>query len=169
MLIELFLLVLLVTVVVLSMRRKPAVLDKPLVIESPGRYHLTLAPQLDRVQTFMERIAILFELECSKECDISGQFFEIREPEVNSQEGRCYLLGVSSRGGLLYFQAIYPQPLLRDTDSHLKQIREFSEAVLALHPLKQQVGSDEAAKLCRTVELAALKLNISAKPLIESS
>ena len=169
MFIELFLLVLLVTVVVLSMRRKPAVLDKPLVIESPGRYHLTLAPQLDRVQNFMERISIQFGHECSKECDIPGQFFEIRETEVNSQESRCYLLGVSYRGGILYFQAIYPQPLLRDSDSHLKQIREFSEEVLALHPLKRQAGSDEIAKLCRTVESAAIQLNISAKPLIESS
>ena len=61
--VELFLLTLLVTLVVLVIRRgKPVVLDNPLIIQRPGQYHITLAPQLDRAQTFIEQISARFAL-----------------------------------------------------------------------------------------------------------
>jgi hypothetical protein len=78
------------------------------------------------------------------------------------------LLAAAYRGGLLYFQAIYPQPLLRDADSHLKQVREYSEAVLALHPLMHPAERDEIDKLRSAVEMAAQQLNISVKTLTEA-
>ncbi|MGC2049382.1 MAG: hypothetical protein WA635_12335, partial [Gallionella sp.] len=94
-----------------------------------------------------------------------SQFFEVRDPDVLAQDGKFYLLAAAYRGGLLYFQAINPQPLLHDDDSHLKQVREFSEAVLALHPLEHPAECDEAEKLRSAVELAARQLKISVKPL----
>lgn len=166
--VELFLLTLLVALIVLSIRRgKPVSLDNPIIIQRPGQYHITLAPQLDRAQTFIEQIAARFALSRPPQGELPSQFFEIRDPGVLARDGSCYLLAAAYRGGLLYFQAIDPQPMLRDADSHLKQIREFSGAVLALHPLGHPAGGDEAAKLRNAVETAAQKMNITVKMLPE--
>lgn len=169
MLLELFLLIILVTVVVLGIRRgKPGTLESPLVIHRPGQYHLTLAPQLERAQTFIELIAGQYAQSRPPQGELPGQFFEVRDRSVLGEEGGFYLLAVAYRNGLLYFQAINPQPLLRDADSHLKQAREFSEAVLALHPLEHPAGGEEAEKLCSAVRAAAQQLNIAVKILAEA-
>src|SRR3990170_4608780 len=166
--VELFLLTLLIILIVLSIRRgKPVVLDNPLIIQRPGQYHITLAPQLDRAQTFIEQIAARFSLSHPPQGELPSQFFEVRDP-VFAPEGSFYLLAAAYRGGLLYFQAINPQPLLRDADSHLKQVREFSEAVLALHPLEHPADGDEAGKLRIAVEMAAQQMNITVKMLPET-
>lgn len=167
--VELFLLMLLITLVVLSIRRgKPVVRDNPLIIQRPGQYHITLAPQLNRAQTFIEQIAGLFALSHPKQGELHSQFFAVHDRSVLDGEGRFYLLAVAYRGGLLYFQAINPQALLSDADSHLKQIREFSEAVLALHPLEHLPGGDEADKLCGAVEMAAQQMKIDVRMLQEA-
>jgi len=169
MFVELFLLALLIGLVVLIIRGgKPVALDNPLVIQSPGQYHITLAPKLDRAQTFIEQIAAQFVQSHPPQGDLPGQFFEVRDPDVFAQEGNFYLLAAAYRGGLLYFQAINPQPLMRDSDSHLKQVREFSEAVLALHPLEHPVDGDEAEKLRCAVEMTARQSNITVKILTEA-
>ncbi len=167
--VELFLLALLITVIVLSIRRgKPTVLDNPLIIQRLGQYHITLAPQLNRAQTFIEKIADQFALSPPPQGDLPSQFFEVRDRNVPAQEGSFYLLSAAYRGGLLYFQAINPQPLLRDADSHLKQLREFSEAVLALHPLEHPAPGDEVEKLRSAIEMAAHQLKIAVKMLTEA-
>src|SRR4030067_2305694 len=120
--VELFLLTLLIILIVLSIRRgKPVVLDNPLIIQRPGQYHITLAPQLDRAQTFIEQIAARFPLpnpppqagdganESLREVFVKGalpsRFFEVRDPGVLAREGSSYLLAAAYRGGLLYFHA----------------------------------------------------------------
>jgi len=169
MFVELFLLVLLIGLIVLVIRGgKHEVLDNPLVIQSPGQYHITLAPNLDGAQPFIEQIVGKFAQSHPPQGELPSQFFEVRNPDVLAQEGNLYLLAAAYRGGLLYFQAINPQPLLRDDDSHLKQVREFSEAVLALHPLAHPAGGEEAEKLRSAVEMAARQLKISVKPLTEA-
>ena len=166
--VELLLSALLITIVVLSIRRgKLTVLDTPLIIQRLGQYHITLAPQLNRAQTFIEKIAGQFALSHPPQGDLPSQFFEVHDHNVPAQEGGFYLLAAAYRGGLLYFQAINPQPLLRDADSHLKQLREFSETVLALHPLEHPAHGDEIEKLRSAVEMAARQLQITVKILTE--
>jgi len=169
MLVELFLLVLIIILVVLAIRSgKSPVLENPLIIHIPERYHITLAPQLDLAQIFIEQIAGLYAQSVQPHGDLHSMYFEVHDPGLHAQGEKFYLLAAAYRGRLLYFQAINPQPLLRDSDSHLKQIREFSEAVLALHPLKQPADPGEAEKLRSTVELAARRLNISVRKLMET-
>jgi hypothetical protein len=169
MLVELFILVILITLVVLVIRGgKSEVLDKPLIIQSPGRYHITMAPQLERAQTFIEQIAGQFGQISPLQGDVPGQYFAVSDPEVLAQEGKFYLLAVSYLGGLLYFQAINPRPLLRDSDNHLNQMREFSEAVLELRPPAHPADGDDVGKLRSAVDLAAHHLMISVKPLTET-
>jgi len=162
--VELLLLTLVITVVVLSIRRgKPVILDNPLIIRRPGQYHITLAPQLNRAQRFIEKISDHFFRSPLPQGDIASHFFEVRDTNLHISGMDFYLMAAAYRGGELYFQAIHPLPLLRDADSHFKQIREFTEAVLAQHPLEHSVASDEADKLRSAVEMTAQQLKISVK------
>lgn len=163
---ELLLLTTIITLVILAIRRgKPVALDNPLIIQRPGQYHITLAPQLSRAQTFIENIARQFvELGCQAG-DAPTQYFEVRDPAVCAQGERCYLLAAALRGGMLYFQAINPQPLLRDADSHLKTLREFSEAVLERLPLPEHADGQGGDKLGDAVAAAADQMNIVVKVL----
>ena len=138
---ELLLLTTIVTLVILTIRRaKPVVLDHPLIINRPGKYHITLAPQLNRAQTFIEGIAKQIGDIVPDTSDGETQYFAVHDENVCASGEKLYLLAVALRGGMLYFQALHPQPLLHDKDSHYKTVSEFSAAVLAQHPCS--VGSD---------------------------
>lgn len=167
---ELFILIILVALVVLAIRRgKPVVLDNPLIIQRPGLCHMTLAPQLERAQAFIEKIAERFAESHQAEGDIPTQYFEVHDPNVSIQGGSYYLLAAASRGGMLYFQAINLQPLLRDADSHIKSLREFSEAVFVLHPLSERIDGQGAGKLRDAAESAAQQLQVGVKSLQETA
>jgi hypothetical protein len=166
--VESFLLLCLITIVILTIRRgKPVILDNPVIIQRPGQYHITLAPQLNRAQAFIENIAKQFPLAAANE--FSTQYFEVRDPNVFAQGEDFYLLAAALRGGMLYFQAINPQPLLHDADSHLKTVREFSDKVMALHPLAGASDQQSAKNLRAAIELAASQLQIIVKIIVEAN
>lgn len=165
---ELLFLVLLISLVLLSLRRGKSVVDTPLIIERDGQYHITVAPQLVAEQAFIEKIADQFTQAHSIHGDTHSLFFEVCDAGVAAKNVEFYLLAVTVRRGKLYFQAINPQPLLRDADSHLKQLQAYSEAVLALLPLEYPVERAEVEALRSAVEMTARQLNIITKPLIES-
>jgi len=146
---------------------KTAVLDTPIIIHQPGQYHLTLAPQLSCVQAFIENIAKQFLEVHQPQGDIPTLYFEVRDPNVPARGENCYLLAAAFRGGMLCFQAINPRPLLRDADSHLKTLREFSGAVLVQLPVAQVVDGCGAEKLADTIKLAAQRMKIAVKTLQE--
>lgn len=163
---ETLLVLTLLTLVVLTIRRaKPVVLDNPVIIQRPGQYHITLAPQLNRAQIFVEQIAKQFFQLHAPEGDLPTQHYEVFDPKVFAQGESSYLLAIAMRSGMLYFQAINPQPLLQDADSHYKTLREFSETVLQLHPFSGPVDEPEAEKLRATVDTIAGQLKISVRVL----
>ncbi len=166
---ESLLLITIITLVVLTIRRaRPVILENPVIIQRPGQYHITLAPQLNRAQNFIEQIAGKFAQSHSPHGDVPGQYFEVRDPNVIARGESCYLLAVAVRGGMLYFQAINPQPLLRDADSHYKTLRKYSEAVLELHPLSEPVDEQGAEKLSGAVDTIASQMKIAVKVLHET-
>jgi hypothetical protein len=161
---ESLLLITIITLIVLTIRRaRPVVLENPVTIQRPGQYHITLAPQLNRAQTFIEQIAKQFRQLNLPESNLSTQYFEVRDPKVFSRGESSYLLAISMRDGILYFQAVNPKPLLHDTDSHHKTLREFSESVLQHHPLSQPVDELGAEKLLAAVDTIASQMNITVK------
>src|SRR5665811_2353319 len=133
---ESLLLITIITLIVLTIRRaRPVVLENPGIIQRPGQYHITLAPQLHRAQTFIEQIARQFSESHPPPGDLPGQYVAVRDPRVFSKGASSYLLAIALRGGVLYLQAVNPQPLLHDADSAYRTGREFSELVLQHHPL----------------------------------
>lgn len=163
---ELFLLIIIVTLVVLMIRGgKRVKLESPVIIQRPGQYHITLAPQLSGAQTFIEKIAGQFTQSHPLGGDLPTQYFEVSDPKVFSQGGSFYLLAIALRGGVLYFQAVNPMPLLNDADSHYKTLREFSEAVLQNHPVLEPADGQWAEKLRLAVDTIAGQLQIVVKTL----
>ncbi|NOU01417.1 MAG: hypothetical protein HOO95_07585 [Gallionella sp.] len=59
-----------------------------------------------------------------------------------------------------YYQAINPQLLLHDADSHLKTVRAFSDKVMALHPLAGTSDQQSVKNLQIAIETAASQLKI---------
>lgn len=103
-------------------------LESPLVIERGGKYQLTLAPQLNLAQPYLEAIAAHLAAAGEKGPDSATQYFEVKDNQVKSHGQDFYLLAITRRNGMLYFQAA--RPASRDAASHLQTIREFSAAVL---------------------------------------
>ena len=166
---ESLLLITIITLVVLAIRRaRPVVLENPVIIQRPGQYHITLAPQLNRAQTFIEQIVRQFSESHPPSGDLPGQYFEVRDPSVFSRGESSYLLAIALRGGVLYFQAVNPKPLLHDADSDYKTVREFSESVLQHHPLSEPVDEQCAEKLRFAVDTIAAQLQIAVKILPQS-
>ena len=76
---ESLLLITIITLVVLAIRRaRPVVLENPVIIQRPGQYHITLAPQLNRAQTFIEQIAKQFTQLHLPESDLPKQVYPIQ-------------------------------------------------------------------------------------------
>ena len=101
---ESLLLLTIITLIVITIRRaRPVILENPVNIHRPGQYHITLAPQLNRAQTFVEQIAKQYIQSHHPEGDLPTQYFEVRDPKVFSKGQDSYLLAVTLRGGELYF------------------------------------------------------------------
>jgi hypothetical protein len=166
---ELALLVLLVVLVVAALKGGRHKLQQtPVVIDVPGEFHITFAPQLTDAQAFIEQIARNYKRPDALAEELPTQFFKVDYHNGQAPAARFYLLAVSIRGGMLYFQAINAQPLLGDHDSHLNQLKLYSEAVLELHPLSHSSGVDEVIRLNEAVESAAAQFNLTVSPLIDS-
>ncbi|HEX5338764.1 MAG TPA: hypothetical protein VFW53_10045 [Gallionella sp.] len=163
--VELLLLVIIIALVVLTIRGgKRGTPDAPLVILSPGQYHLTLAPQLERAQAFIASIAAQFSGTYQPRGDIPTQYFEVRDPQVFAPREKCYLLAATRRGGMLYFQAINPP----SRGARYHALREFSDAVLVHHPLAGELDVQGEQALREAVDAAATRLEIVSKTLPEN-
>lgn len=162
---ESLLLLTLVTLVVLTIRRsKPVILDSPLVINRPGKYHITIAPQLNPAQSFIEAIAVQAG-EVSALADSVICCYAVHDAKVATDKDKLYLLAVAVRGGMLYFQAINPMPVLSDKESHHRTMSEFAEAVLVEQPLPGSGDAQSAQRLRAAVQAAADERQIKVQEL----
>lgn len=163
---ESLLLITIITLIVITIRRaRPVILENPVVIQRPGQYHITLAPQLNRAQTFVEQIAAHFSKTHPLQGDFPSRYFEVRDPRVFAKGANCYLLAVTLRDGLLYFQAANPGKQTDET-SHLKAIGEFSDAVLKQRSVAEPSDARSLKLLDDAVESVAKQLQIEVKPLV---
>lgn len=163
---ESLLLLTIITLIVITIRRaRPVVLENPVIIQRPGQYHITLAPQLNRAQTFVEQIAKQYVQSHPSDRDLPTQYFEVRDPKVFSKGQNSYLLAIALRDGMLYFQAVNPKPDQQAADDRYKALREYSDSQLQQHPFSGPVDERGVGKLHAVVDTIAAQLMIAVKGL----
>lgn len=165
--IELITLTVLVTIVIALIRPGTTPpLDNPLVIERAGQFHATLAPQLNLAQPLIEAIAGQLLNDCLLPGDSETLCFEIRDVDVAAHGQKLYLLGLTRRNGMLYFQAIGPRPQVPDTDrdTPYKVLQDYAAQVLVNIP-STPGDAELGVKLAQTVLAVAASRGISAKQL----
>ena len=140
-------------------------LDNPLVIERPGQYHMTLAPQLNLAQPFIEDIAKQLGAEEGTSQNSTTQCFKVHDKQVTAHGHDYYLLAVTQRNGMLYFQAIAPRPLVRDSDSHCNTLLEFAHGVLARVPSSDSHNAEANERIVAATNIAAQQCQVEIKRL----
>ncbi len=124
-----------ITLIILTIRRaKPAILDNPVTMHRPGKYHITLAAQLNRAQPFIENVAKHSDEIAHTGTDTAVQYFYVHDEKIHDSGEKSYLLAVATRGGMAYFQAIKPQSGSASHDTNLRTISEFADKVLTQYP-----------------------------------
>lgn len=133
-------------------------LENPLVIERPGQYHMTLAPHLNLAQPFIEALVKRIGSSGETGADSATKYFEVRDKQVSSHGYNFYLLAVTRRNGMLYFQAA--RPVSKDSDSQIKTISDFSNEVLARFPGNDghESGADIAAEVQEVAQQRSIQI-----------
>lgn len=116
-------------------------LENPLVIQRVGQYHITLAPKLNLAQPLIEDIAKRLVAIGDSAPDSATLCFEVRDKEVAAHGQDSYLLAITQRNGLLYFQAIASKAPEQKTRA--EEMLAFADTVLATGPM---TGSADAAQ-----------------------
>lgn len=161
--IELALLVVIVATVVLAVRSGAAGSDQPIIVRSPGQYHITLAPQLGSSRGFFETVAQRLAGDGRPDGDTPTIYFQVRRTGAQA-ESFC-LLAVAFRKGIFFIQAIVPRPLQR-VESHLAALREFSDAVLLHYPPVPPLAMTGAETMDAAIEEVARKAGFEAERLV---
>lgn len=107
-------------------------LNNPLVIEHPGKYHMTLAPQLNLAQPFIEDVVKLISGQDYWAQFSMTQYFAVQDKQVKAHGNDCYLLAITLRNGMLYFQAARPKS--DDQSDYQAVISDSANSVLERFP-----------------------------------
>lgn len=142
-------------------------LNNPLVIERPGQHHMTLAPQLNLAQPLVEAISKKIRAQVQTQLDCATQCFEVRDKQVTAHGQEFYLLAITQRNGMLYFQAIAPRPLVRDRNSHFNTLMEFAHAVLANVPAPNAYNAEAGEQIAAATISAAQQHQVEIKRLLD--
>jgi hypothetical protein len=118
------------TLVLISVLRpgKTPPLDNPLVIERPRQYHMTLAPQINLAQPFIEALVKKIGPTSDEPQFSQTQYFEVRDNQVTAHGHDYYLLAITQCNSMLYFQAA--SPMKDDLNVPPKIIHELAGTVL---------------------------------------
>lgn len=120
-------LALLFVVFVVKPGRTPP-LANPMVINRLGQYHITLAPQLNLAQPLIEDIAKRLGSARELAQNSSTLCFEVRDAEVKAHGQDFYLLAITQRNGMLYFQA--STSLADEAKTRSNELLAFADKVL---------------------------------------
>ena len=159
----------LITLIILAVRaNKRVVLPNPVLVQRAGEYSAILAPRLNTAQPLIEGIAHQMGPRLDPEKNSATQYFEVRDKHTTAHGHEFYLLAITLRDGMLYFQAVAPSSAAENNDSNFKTLHDTAARTLANIP---DTGSYHAALDSRIVEAinaAAQKQSISIKTLTPS-
>ncbi|NOU02008.1 MAG: hypothetical protein HOO95_10620 [Gallionella sp.] len=143
---------------------KTPTLKNPLVIERVGRYHMTLASQLNLAQPFVEAIAArLGTASDAKAADHPTQLFEVRDKWVTSHGFDRYLLAITCKSGMLYFYAA--PPFTQQKEKQVDDVYEYLHEQMHSFPLLRSVDIKQDDCWVETVAKVAIEQGINTSPL----
>lgn len=140
-------------------------LEKSLVIERGGQYHLTLAPQLNLAQTFIEGIASRLASSTPQEQSSATHYFEVRDPQVAAHGFDFYLLAITLRNGIWFFQAA--RPVSKEPNEQFDTLYQFAHGVLSGFPDEEIATPDWTEKISTAAHAEAKLREIQLKSLSE--
>ena len=141
-------------------------LENPLIIERPGQHHMTMGPRLNLAQPLLEAIAKEIRAQVQTQPDCPTQCFEVRDKQVTAHGQEFYLLAITQRNGMLYFQAIAPRPLVHDRNSNFNTLMEFAHAVLANAPASGAYDTEVGEQIAAATISAAQQHQVEIKRLL---
>lgn len=151
-------------IIVLTLRNtKHAVLENPVILNRTGQYHAILAPKLNIAQTFIEAIAKQIPGSRDASQNSATQCFEVRDPQAAAIGHELYLLAITMRNGMLYFQAIVPRPLINDQDSYFNMLMESAHGALTDITATGVHSTEMDGYVITAIDIAARKLGIDIK------
>lgn len=137
---------------------KTPLLNNSLVIERAGQYHVTLDKQLNLAQPFIEAIAKQLGAAPDAASNNSATlYFEVHDPQVKVRGTSGYLLAITQRNGMLYFQATRPSPKTspKNPDSDLQLISDFGNAVLVHFPSTGAYNAAADGRILKSIQEVA--------------
>jgi hypothetical protein len=134
-------------------------LGNPLVIERTGQYHMTLAPQLNLAQPFIEAIARHLGTAQEATRNSATHGFEVHDKNVKAHGCDFYLLAITRRNGMLYFQAARPESKV--SGEHWLTLSVYADEVLARFPAAQSFDAAPDAALVAAVQDVAQQNGIT--------
>jgi hypothetical protein len=126
-------------------------LKNSLVIDRPGKYHVTLAPHLNLAQPLVEGIAQQLLEPAERSGDSNTLFFEVRDKNAAAHGHEAYLLAITQRDGILFFQATAPA----GNSAPLQIINFFSHNVLARFPQSDEPDISIDQEIVRAAQQVA--------------
>jgi len=84
--------------------------ERPVVIERTGQYKIDLAPGLNLAQPFIEALAKQIKSNEKNNSNCAEFRFKVRDKNFATGKHPFYLLGVSRKNGLLFFEARHSSP-----------------------------------------------------------
>jgi len=138
-------------------------LKSPLVINRGGQFHAVLAPMLNLAQPLIESISRNMIEEDRQSGDTLPRLFRVTDKEVKAHGKNYYLLAMTLRDGMLYFQATAPVEGGNDLDT----INTFSETELSRHPSTFAVSETTELALDKAIQAAASQRGSSLAPITQ--
>jgi hypothetical protein len=130
-------------------------LANPMIINRLGQYHITLAPQLNLAQPFIEDIAKQLGKPAELPQNSSTICFEISDPEVKAHGNDYYLLATTQRNGMLYFQVT--TSLASDQKLRAAELLEFADKILLNIPRISEVDEQLNTRITLATQEVAQK------------
>lgn len=156
--------IIITVIIVLTLRNtKRVALENPLILNRTGQYHAILAPKLNVAQTFVETVAKQLSDMREANQDSATQCFEVRDPEAAKLGQDLYLLAITMRDGLLYFQAVTPDQPNGNPDMHRHKLLEAAHNALARIPVAGTHNDGMDEHVIASASRAAHQLGIQLK------
>ena len=140
-------------------------LKNSLVIDRPGKYHITLAPHLNLTQPYIEAIAQQLLEPAERSGDSNTLYFIVRDKDAAAHGHETYLLAITQRDGILFFQATAPA----GNSAPLQTISTFAHNVLARFPLSDEPDISTDQEIVRTSKQAANQRRIEIAQIIDAA